>query len=82
MKKSYSKPDILFESFTLSTSVAAGCEEKPDTMTDRCGKLMGRSIIFINGTDDNCNSHIEDGKNQYNNICYHVPHETYNLFFS
>lgn len=82
MKKNYSKPDILFESFMLNTNIAAGCEEKPDTQGDGCGKQVGRSIIFTDGINDNCNSHITEGKNEFNNICYHNPFETYNLFFS
>ena len=29
MKKVYSKPEIYFESFSLSQYIAAGCEVKP-----------------------------------------------------
>jgi hypothetical protein len=36
-KKQYSAPDIFFEDFSLSTSIAAGCEEKPFGYTDMCG---------------------------------------------
>ena len=31
MKKIYSKPEIMFDSFTLTTNIAAGCGKKIDT---------------------------------------------------
>ena len=31
MRKAYSKPQIMFEDFTLSTNIAAGCEVKTNT---------------------------------------------------
>ena len=34
MKKAYSKPDIVFEDFSLSTNIAAGCEENPSLYTE------------------------------------------------
>lgn len=35
MKKAYKKPQMMFESFELSTSVATGCETKVDYNDDQ-----------------------------------------------
>ena len=81
MKKVYSKPQIMFESFTLSTNIAAGCEFKTNTPSARqCGygeDIFGVSI-FVDGITD-CKAKYPDG---YNGLCYHVPTETTNLFNS
>lgn len=82
MKKVYSEPDIFFESFTLNTNIAAGCEIQVNTQTDRCGAIKGHSIIFNTSVADNCRSIIIDGDNQHDNVCYHNPKDEMNLFFS
>lgn len=81
MKKTYSKPDILFESFALSTSIAAGCEEKPYEQTDYCGVLWGNVTIFMS-KETGCANLIKDEDPDYNKLCYHVPSESYNVFYS
>lgn len=81
MKKYYSKPDIVFESFSLSTSIAAGCEEKPYNNTDNCGVLFGRKTIFLEDMTG-CASKIPNEDPSYNKLCYHVPYENYNVFYS
>ena len=51
MKKLYSKPEIIFESFTLSTNIAANCELKTalPSSTEACGYQIPRQnkVIFI-----------------------------------
>lgn len=81
MKKAYSEPDILFESFTLSTNIAAGCEEKPTSSTDNCGVLFGRQMIFLEGMTG-CLSKIKDEDPTFNKLCYHNPYDSYNVFYS
>ena len=73
MKKTYSKPVIVFESFQLATSIAGGCALGTEPPVD-----VGGFIVF---TDSNvCNTLPEEGKDY--NICYHVPTEDSNVFSS
>lgn len=90
MKKIYSKPDIFFEDFSLSTNIAAGCEEKPFNLTDECGVKWGKKIIFTESML-NCGTKIVEGQEKgtdsddpdyYNKLCYHNPYESYNVFYS
>lgn len=84
MKKTYSKPDIAFESFSLSTSIAGNCEVKTDTKADgECGYFMEAvGVLFIVGMGA-CNVPITDEMSfAYNGFCYHVPMENRNLFNS
>lgn len=72
MKKTYSKPVIVFESFQLATSIAGGCAKGTEPPVD-----VGGFIVF---TNDNCNTLPEEGKDY--NVCYHVPTEDNNVFSS
>jgi hypothetical protein len=81
MKKTYSKPDIFFEDFSLSTNIAAGCELFPtDYIGDTFVVEFGGNILLSAGP--HCTSAIQDGKNEFNNLCYHVPFEDFNVFMS
>ena len=75
MKKAYSKPIITFESFTLSTNIAAGCEFRVNS-----GDLLfpGVGFVFV----QNCDYPVGTDDGQYNGICYHVPIDTANVFAS
>ena len=81
MKKPYAKPDILFEDFSLSTSIAT-CEVKTNLYTNNsCGVDFGGDIIFvppING----CTQKVDDKVPPYDQICYHHPTDTSNMFNS
>lgn len=83
MKKEYSKPEIMFESFTMSTSIAAGCENKfgaPSRST--CGyENDDGDTIFVTGIGGACNI-MGNEESKFNGLCYHVPVETNNLFNS
>lgn len=88
MKRSYSKPDIYYEEFSLSTNIAAGCEEKPSNSTDYCGVKFGKSFIFTSAIYG-CTSIIPDGSmignlvdGENNGLCYHNPSADYNVFHS
>lgn len=79
MKKAYEKPDIIFENFSLSTNIAAGCE-KIATSGDGCGFQFGDYIVFKSGSE--CTYPVTEGNNMFNNICYHNPSADSNLFNS
>lgn len=83
MKKVYSKPEILFENFATSTSIAAGCDgPKVGPVVDSC---------FVGGTGD---VHMFDSDMQnvcyytpqpgdpFDGYCYHTPTDSNNLFNS
>ena len=88
MKKTYSKPDIAFESFSLSTSIAGNCEVKTDTKAGgECAYPMdGLGNVFLT-TIHACRvvggTPITDEQSLvFNGFCYHVPTENRNLFNS
>ena len=86
MKKEYTKPGIMFESFTLSTSIADGCETIITNMSKgTCGYKPARfptTVFLLDVTgcvaqaDDDAYS---DGNNTF---CYHTPVDYMNLFNS
>ena len=89
MKREYTKPDILFEGFSLSTSIAGNCETKTDTEArEQCGlPSTGLGIIFTTALTNVCTFRVVDdgtfiipGTND--KVCYHVPISTQNLFNS
>lgn len=82
MKKKYIKPEINFESFTLSSCIAGSCEERTDTPSaGECGYQPEGydEKIFVTGVEG-CTEIHDEG--MYNGLCYHVPQESYNLFNS
>lgn len=83
MKKTYSKPQIMFESFSLSTSIAGDCGVKTDApAAGTCGMEYGdMGTIFLTDVAG-CSIvfGIDDGF--FNGICYHVPVQNLNLFNS
>ncbi len=82
MKKTYTKPEILFESFTLSTNINAGCE-KPTNLPswDQCGLDFSGLVVFM--TDmSGCTDIKVDADKDFNGICYHTPTDLNNVFAS
>ena len=82
MKKIYSKPQILFEDFSLSTSITVGCDVQNNTPSqDQCGVYFeGVGNVFITGL--NACSDFEADNGEFQGLCYHVPIDTSNLFNS
>ncbi len=78
MKKTYTKPQIVFDSFELSQSIAR-CEIISNVVKEVCGWYDEESgmTIFVAGV---CEWTSQD--DTYAGICYHVPAEAYNLFSS
>lgn len=86
MKKTYTKPEISFESFLMSTNVASTCEEIIDNQGRGVCALLGSGGVQV-FTDKilNCLDYPADfgePEDQYNGFCYHVPVDDSNLFNS
>lgn len=79
MKKAYSKPEIMFESFISSTNIA-GCGVDTNLPSkDVCGIPQGPGVtLFMEGISG-CSVNVKDGDN---NVCYHNPTDTNMLFGS
>lgn len=84
MKKTYVKPEIMFENFALSTNIAGDCEVK--TWTPNSGSCayevkdeFGDTYNVFLTEMSACTTKPQEGA--YNNICYHVPYGE-NLFNS
>ena len=84
MSKKYSKPDIIFESFSLCTGIAS-CEIKNPTPANAECAFTYDGVNFFTATVAACRPEnggfvVEDTLN--NGFCYHVPLETNNIFGS
>ena len=78
MKKAYIKPEIMFEDFTLTTNIAAGCEVKTNTPTQGvCGIEYGNFVVF---TEKMTGCTLK--QDSIENTCYDVPTPDNNLFNS
>ncbi len=81
MKKAYQKPEIVFDSFQLTQSIAAGCEfisnhiEKACPVTD---PFLGRT--FFTSSTYGCK--VTEVPGAYDDICYDVPNPSNNVFTS
>lgn len=88
MKKAYSKPEIVFENFSLTTNIAGDCEVKTSTWgmnNADCGLDFSGVVVFLD-TMAGCQGGIAvesfGGDGEFNGICYHVPLDSNNLFNS
>lgn len=87
MKKTYSKPEIMFEGFAMSTNIAAGCETTSSLPSynvcgypTRGGNVFTSEIGGANGcTVTNVTEPYSTGNNTF---CYHVPDDWHNIFNS
>ena len=80
MKKVYEKPEILFESFSLSTCISKDCEVIITTSSYMvCGIGGTGGIGMFDGEISGC---VFIPGEEYNGPCYHVPIDTENLFNS
>ena len=84
MKKAYMKPEIVFESFSMSTNIAAGCEVQTDTPSENeCGVYFSGLNVFLDGMQG-CDWEIlnDGGDGEFLGLCFHVPTGEQNLFTS
>lgn len=86
MKKIYEKPQIVFESFIMSTNIAAGCEEIVRTFDKGTCAIVGTGNVSVfSGTMNICDftpTDLGNPDDTWNGFCYHVPSERSNLFNS
>lgn len=85
MKKSYAKPEIVFESFSLSVNIAGTCEKIVNNYTQGICGVPGdapESNIFTSSmtTADGCQ--IWNDTDMYDGFCYHAPVDEKDLFNS
>lgn len=80
MKKAYSKPEILFESFVANVNIAACEVDLNNPTTSSCFIGYGTDMrLFIGGA---CNVIITEANEGEYNVCYHNPTELGRIFGS
>lgn len=88
MKKVYTAPQILFESFVMSTNIAGDCEAPfvDNPSKGSCAVLgTGGLAIFDSKVGTACNATPESmgsASDYWDGLCYHIPTEDANLFNS
>lgn len=82
MKKEYQKPDILFDSFSLSSTIAGSCSFDTNTKSQGdCGVMFGELKVFTSKVTG-CRDGVIVDSGQFNGLCYHVPTNDKNIFMS
>lgn len=78
-KLAYSKPNVEFVDFTLSSNIAANCSQIATTSdVNTCFYEENGLIVFVT-TDSGCT--FPTG-NSEDNFCYHVPFDDKRIFAS
>ena len=84
MKKKYTKPEIMFEDFSLNNAITAGCEKIATAVENACAYVVetdyGTYKVFTDSLVGICDTYKQDGA--YQGICYHVPSSANNVFTS
>lgn len=74
MKKAYNKPEIMFENFVLSTSIADDCGIDIGPARGSCGYGIRGETVFV--LDGGCTTGPQsvDGSGEaiHDSICYHT----------
>jgi hypothetical protein len=85
MKKKYSNPDIVFESFSLDETIASAntnCTRNITNMySNVCGMYFGEKLVFTIAAAG-CQIKIQDGSPLFDGLCYHIPVGDNKLFNS
>lgn len=83
MKREYSRPEILFDSFQLCTTIAGSCEFDTETKSQGdCYVDFGEYKVFTSQVAG-CRRYgmiVDSGI--FNGYCYHVPVNGQNVFNS
>lgn len=86
MKKAYSKPEILFEDFSLSVNIAGNCSPIAGSPTEgECSIIGSGGEPVFTGDIAGCMFKPEDmgyGSDEWDEICYNVPFDYANYFNS
>ena len=86
MKKKYTKPYVMFEDFSLNTSIAGTCESIVNNPSKgSCAVIGTGNIAMFSDTVSACEFKPEDmnqSTDTWNGFCYHVPTDDKNLFNS
>ena len=86
MKRTYSKPEIMFESFVMSTSIAAVCERIVGNPTAGTCAVSGTGGVNVFTDEMNACDYTPGSFNQpedtWDGFCYHVPTDKNELFNS
>ena len=80
-KKTYQKPDLFFESFALSQSIASACEGEALFVENACPVIVNiQGFDFaVFGQAPMC-EFVPPNPDDF--ICYHAPSEMNNVFMS
>ena len=79
MKKAYTKPEIIFDDFSLATTIAETCAKRFTAATKNvCSIPWAGGALFTNGMAS-CSTPVEVDHDGY---CYHNPEDGKNLFNS
>ena len=86
MKKSYGKPDIVFDSFQMESSIGS-CAKRCGPIQDECGILWTPDTVFAEAPGINSNActidvDINVDTESFDEMCYHVPFDGMQLFTS
>lgn len=79
MKKAYSKPQIFFDSFELSQSIAAGCEYISNQGWNECSIFINQIVGTIFQVKGVCET---TPPNPDDYVCYHNPDDSRSVFTS
>ena len=87
MKKTYSKPEIFFEDFSLSTSISVGCDRIVGNPTEGNCAVTGTGGVAIFADDMTGICVFTPGSfgqpnDTWDGFCYHVPSDQNDLFNS
>lgn len=81
MKKTYTRPELFYENFQLSQSIASGCEGIANFNERECSVLLqgpGYDIKLFSMV--NVCRDVPPNPDDY--VCYHAPSEANNVFSS
>lgn len=82
MKKVYSKPEIMFEDFTVTAAISAGCEEIVNSAENICALVKDYGDWIVSIFNVGVVAQCEVGPDKFfNGLCYHIP-DGYNTFTS
>lgn len=80
MKKEYQRPELYYESFSLCSAIAAGCEGIANFAENACTVTLkgeGYELVLFNSSI--C---LDSPPNADDYLCYHAPSENNNVFSS